>query len=184
MSTPPQTREWNATDYHRISGPQVSWGKKVLARVHLRGDELLMDAGCGTGRLTAELLQSLPRGRVVGVDLSQNMLAGAQDYLSPILAASFCWWLPICKIFHSSECLMAFSARLPFTGFWTTTVSFVACSARSGPEDGYSDSAAVVRIWHGYAVELANLRPRRSMSGTFAVFANRGPSMMLRLLRQ
>ena len=42
---------------------------------------MLMDAGCGTGRLTAELLQSLPRGRVVGVDLSQNMLAGARDYL-------------------------------------------------------------------------------------------------------
>jgi len=82
MSPPSKTREWNATDYHRLSGPQVSWGKKVLARVHLRGDEMLMDAGCGTGRLTAELLQSLPRGRVVGVDLSQNMLAGARDYLA------------------------------------------------------------------------------------------------------
>jgi len=84
MSTPFQTREWNANDYHRISGPQVSWGKKVLARVRLRGDEMLMDAGCGTGRLTAELLQSLPRGRVVGVDLSQNMLACARDYLTPL----------------------------------------------------------------------------------------------------
>ncbi len=82
MSSPSQTREWNATDYHRISEPQVSWGKKVLARVHLRGDEMLMDAGCGTGRLTAELLQSLPRGRVVGVDLSENMLAGARDHLA------------------------------------------------------------------------------------------------------
>ena len=82
MPNPSQTREWNATDYHRLSGPQVSWGKKVLAKVHLRGDEMLMDAGCGTGRLTGELLQSLPRGRVVGVDLSQNMLAGAQDYLA------------------------------------------------------------------------------------------------------
>ncbi|HXR14770.1 MAG TPA: methyltransferase domain-containing protein [Terriglobales bacterium] len=89
MSNPSQTREWNATDYHRISGPQVSWGEKVLARVHLRGDELLMDAGCGTGRLTAQLLQSLPRGRVVGVDLSQNMLVAAQDYLSPDFRGKF-----------------------------------------------------------------------------------------------
>jgi trans-aconitate methyltransferase len=89
MSNPSQTREWNATDYHRISGPQASWGKKVLARVRLRGDELLMDAGCGTGRLTAQLLQSLPRGRVVGVDLSQNMLAGAQDYLSADFGGKF-----------------------------------------------------------------------------------------------
>jgi trans-aconitate 2-methyltransferase len=82
MSNSSPTREWNAADYHRISGPQVSWGKKVLARVSLRGDEILMDAGCGTGRLTAELLQCLPRGRVVGVDLSQNMLAGARDFLT------------------------------------------------------------------------------------------------------
>jgi trans-aconitate 2-methyltransferase len=89
MSTPPQTREWNATDYHRISGPQVSWGKKVLARVRLHGDEMLMDAGCGTGRLTAELLQSLPRGRVVGVDLSVNMLAGARDYLATDFGGKF-----------------------------------------------------------------------------------------------
>jgi trans-aconitate 2-methyltransferase len=89
MSTPSQTREWNATAYHRISQPQVSWGKKVLARVRLRGDETLMDAGCGTGRLTAELLQNLPRGRVVGVDLSQNMLAGAHKFLTPDFRGKF-----------------------------------------------------------------------------------------------
>jgi len=89
MSNPSQTREWNASEYHRISGPQVSWGARVLARVNLRGDEWLMDAGCGTGRLTAQLLQSLPRGRVVGVDLSQNMLAATQDFLSPDFGGKF-----------------------------------------------------------------------------------------------
>jgi trans-aconitate 2-methyltransferase len=89
MSNSSQTREWNATEYHRISGPQVSWGKKVLAGVHLRGDEMLMDAGCGTGRLTGQLLQNLPRGWVVGVDLSQNMLAAAQDYLAPDFGGKF-----------------------------------------------------------------------------------------------
>ncbi|HYA23257.1 MAG TPA: class I SAM-dependent methyltransferase [Terriglobales bacterium] len=83
MSDPLPTREWDATAYHRVSGPQVSWGKKVLSRLKLRGDELLMDAGCGTGRLTAELLQELPQGRVVGVDLSENMLATARDHLRP-----------------------------------------------------------------------------------------------------
>ncbi|MGB6678113.1 MAG: methyltransferase domain-containing protein [Terriglobales bacterium] len=89
MSNPFQTREWNASEYHRISGPQASWGQRVLSRLHLRGDEWLMDAGCGTGRLTAQLLQSLPRGRVVGVDLSQNMLAAAQDFLSPDFDGKF-----------------------------------------------------------------------------------------------
>ncbi len=81
---PPSTsREWNSSEYHRVSGPQVSWGKKVLSRLRLRGDEMLLDAGCGTGRLTGELLQALPRGRVVAVDLSQNMLGTARDHLQP-----------------------------------------------------------------------------------------------------
>lgn len=76
------SREWNSDVYHRLSGPQVSWGKKVLARLRLRGDEAVLDAGCGTGRLTAELLDALPRGRVVGIDLSQNMLRSAREHLA------------------------------------------------------------------------------------------------------
>jgi trans-aconitate 2-methyltransferase len=87
MPNLPQSREWDATAYHRLSGPQVSWGKKVLAALKLRGDEFLMDAGCGTGRLTAELLQDLSEGRIVGVDLSQNMLATARDHLRPQFGA-------------------------------------------------------------------------------------------------
>src|SRR3984893_13947527 len=75
------SREWNSDVYHRLSEPQVSWGKKVMSRLRLRGDEAVLDAGCGTGRLTAELLDALPRGRVVGIDLSQNMLDSAREHL-------------------------------------------------------------------------------------------------------
>jgi trans-aconitate 2-methyltransferase len=81
--SPSISREWNSSVYHRLSGPQVSWGKKVLARLRLRGDEVVLDAGCGTGRLTAELMYALPMGRVVGIDLSQNMLSGAREHLWP-----------------------------------------------------------------------------------------------------
>jgi trans-aconitate 2-methyltransferase len=56
---------------------------QVLERLRLNGDETVMDAGCGTGRLTAGLLVRLPRGRVLGVDLSQNMLEEARSHLSP-----------------------------------------------------------------------------------------------------
>lgn len=77
----PRSREWNSSAYHRLSGPQVSWGKKVLSRLRLRGDEVILDAGCGTGRLTAELLGALPGGRVIGIDLSQNMLSAARETL-------------------------------------------------------------------------------------------------------
>jgi trans-aconitate 2-methyltransferase len=76
------SREWNAAAYERLSGPQLSWGKKVLERVHLRGDETVLDAGCGTGGLTVELISALPRGGVIAVDLSQNMLNKARDRLA------------------------------------------------------------------------------------------------------
>ena len=75
--------EWDAATYHRVSAPQVSWGQRVLARLALRGDETVVDAGCGTGRLTAELLERLPRGRVIAVDASANMLREAAAGLVP-----------------------------------------------------------------------------------------------------
>lgn len=81
-----QSSEWDAASYHRLSAPQFSWGRRVIDRLTLRGDETVMDAGCGTGRLTAGLLERLPRGRVAAVDLSQNMLEEAQSHLGPRFA--------------------------------------------------------------------------------------------------
>jgi len=78
-------REWNAPTYHRVSGPQFTWGQAVLDRLPLRGDELVLDLGCGTGRLTALLLERLPRGRAIGIDLSANMLATARREMHPDL---------------------------------------------------------------------------------------------------
>ena len=79
----PDGVEWNATVYHRVAQPHVSWGAKVLARLDLRGDETVLDAGCGTGRLTAEVLERLPNGRVIAFDRSQNMLDKAREELEP-----------------------------------------------------------------------------------------------------
>lgn len=107
-------REWNSAVYHRISAPQVSWGKKVLARLRLRGDELVLDAGCGTGRLTADLLNSLPRGHVVGVDSSQNMLISASEHLSShfgsrlSLVACDLLHLPFAQVFEGIVSTAAF----------------------------------------------------------------------------
>lgn len=75
--------EWNAADYHRVSGPQVSWGQKVLSRLPLAGNERTIDAGCGTGRLTGALLERLPGGRLVAIDRSWNMLLTARANLRP-----------------------------------------------------------------------------------------------------
>lgn len=91
-------REWNSAVYHRLSAPQVSWGKKVLSRLSLRGDEVVLDAGCGTGRLTAELLEALPKGYVVGIDLSQNMLQTAREHLAPQFGSRLS--LVVCDFLH------------------------------------------------------------------------------------
>jgi trans-aconitate 2-methyltransferase len=77
------TREWDAAAYHVLSNNQFQWGKKVLARAPLRGDESILDAGCGTGRLTAELVLRIPRGEVTALDLSENMLRAAREHLLP-----------------------------------------------------------------------------------------------------
>jgi len=74
--------EWDAATYHRISNPHMTWGARILARLPLRGDETVVDAGCGSGRLTAELLDRLPRGHVIAVDRSANMLAAARANLA------------------------------------------------------------------------------------------------------
>ena len=76
-------REWNAETYHRVSDPQYEWGLPVLERLPLEGHERVLDVGCGTGRLTEKLLERLPRGEVVALDLSFNMLQTAREYLRP-----------------------------------------------------------------------------------------------------
>lgn len=79
--------EWNATAYHKVSAPQTSWGQKVLNRLYLNGDERAIDAGCGSGRLTAELMERLPRGRLLAIDRSWNMLITARANLRPLLGS-------------------------------------------------------------------------------------------------
>lgn len=72
---------WDAKAYHVVSNPQFEWGKKVLERLVLKGDETVVDAGCGTGRLTALLCERLPRGRVIAVDRDSGMIAEARKHL-------------------------------------------------------------------------------------------------------
>lgn len=75
--------EWNAQSYHKVSGPQTSWGHKVLSRLAVNGDERAIDAGCGSGKLTGALMERLPEGRLVAIDRSWNMLLTARTNLRP-----------------------------------------------------------------------------------------------------
>jgi trans-aconitate methyltransferase len=74
--------EWNAEEYNQISEPQFRWGLEVLAELELAGDETVLDAGCGSGRLSAALLERLPRGRVIALDVSDGMLDVARRELA------------------------------------------------------------------------------------------------------
>jgi trans-aconitate 2-methyltransferase len=76
-------RDWDAATYDRISDPQFRWALEQLERLDLRGDELVLDAGCGSGRVTAELADRVPRGRVYGVDVAPSMVEHARATLGP-----------------------------------------------------------------------------------------------------
>jgi trans-aconitate 2-methyltransferase len=52
-------RDWDAATYARLSGPLTAMGSEVLDRLVLRGDETVLDAGCGTGNVTRLLLERL-----------------------------------------------------------------------------------------------------------------------------
>jgi trans-aconitate 2-methyltransferase len=74
-------REWDAETYDAVSDPQFNWGMEVLERLELHGDEAALDAGCGSGRVTAELAKRLPGGRVIALDASEAMIAKARERL-------------------------------------------------------------------------------------------------------
>lgn len=73
--------DWDAAVYHRVSAPQFEWGQRVLAGLELQGSERVLDAGCGTGRLTSLLHARLPHGQVVALDRSRDMTLRARAHL-------------------------------------------------------------------------------------------------------
>ncbi len=79
-------RAWDAESYDRVGGPMTDMARAVLDRLHLRGDEMVLDAGCGTGRVSALLLERLPHGRVIAVDADPEMVRVARSNLGDRVA--------------------------------------------------------------------------------------------------
>jgi trans-aconitate 2-methyltransferase len=75
------SRDWDAATYDRVSDIQLTWALEQLERLDLDGDEVVLDAGCGSGRVTALLADRVPRGRVYGVDVAPSMAAHAAEAL-------------------------------------------------------------------------------------------------------
>ncbi|MFZ0091931.1 MAG: methyltransferase domain-containing protein [Solirubrobacteraceae bacterium] len=74
-------RDWDATTYDRVSGPQQRWAAEQLDRLELAGDEVVLDAGCGSGKITLELVRRVPHGTVYAVDAAPSMIRHAQEAL-------------------------------------------------------------------------------------------------------
>lgn len=70
--------KWNAADYAANSVVQQTWARELIAKLKLRGDEHVLDVGCGDGKVTAEIARALPRGSVTGVDASPQMIEFAR----------------------------------------------------------------------------------------------------------
>src|SRR5208282_2776141 len=70
--------KWNAADYAANSVVQQSWARELIAKLNLRGDEQILDVGCGDGKVTAEIARAVPRGSVTGVDASAEMIGFAR----------------------------------------------------------------------------------------------------------
>jgi len=74
--------DWDGRTYDRIAGPQARWGRAVLDLLELTGTERVLDAGCGSGRVTEQLLDRFPGISVVALDGAPSMLAEARDRLA------------------------------------------------------------------------------------------------------
>lgn len=74
--------DWDAAGYDRVADPQEEWALEVLQRLELDGGETVLDAGCGSGRVTRHLLERLPTGRVIGVDAAPSMVEHAGEALA------------------------------------------------------------------------------------------------------
>jgi trans-aconitate 2-methyltransferase len=74
--------DWDARSYHVVARPHLAWGTRVVDRLQLAGTETVIDAGCGSGGVTKQLLQKLPAGQVVAVDQSPSMLEEARRNLA------------------------------------------------------------------------------------------------------
>ncbi|MGN6188386.1 MAG: class I SAM-dependent methyltransferase [Conexibacter sp.] len=81
--------EWDAGAYETVNAPMNARGNDAVARLELQGDETVLDAGCGTGQVTATLLERLPHGRVIALDGSTAMLDAARERFAGDARVSF-----------------------------------------------------------------------------------------------
>lgn len=71
--------KWNAKDYKNSSSSQQKWARELISKLEIKGNERVLDIGCGDGKITAEIAQKLPEGSVLGIDSSKEMIYLAKE---------------------------------------------------------------------------------------------------------
>ncbi len=71
--------EFDGQRYRQASAHQKEWGSRLISELALRGDERILDVGCGDGVLTAQLADRVPGGQVLGIDASTGMIEIARS---------------------------------------------------------------------------------------------------------
>lgn len=71
--------EFDGKQYKKASTHQKAWGAHLIAELNLKGDEKILDLGCGDGVLTAQLATIVPQGTVLGIDASRSMIDTANQ---------------------------------------------------------------------------------------------------------
>ncbi|MGI6453548.1 MAG: class I SAM-dependent methyltransferase [Syntrophomonadaceae bacterium] len=71
--------EFDGDKYNKGSRHQKEWGAKLVTELPLKGDERILDLGCGDGVVTKQLADRVPHGEVIGIDASEGMLKVAQN---------------------------------------------------------------------------------------------------------
>jgi trans-aconitate 2-methyltransferase len=142
--------EWDAPDYAQISALQKAMAEEVLALLHLKGSERVLDVGCGDGRVTAEVVKRVPHGAVVGVDSSVEMIKFAQSH----------WGAR-----HGSN--MRFEVgdarRLPFREEFDLVVSFNALHWIPEQEQALASIHAAMKTSATAQLRLVPAGPRKSL---------------------
>ena len=91
---------WDATTYDCISDAQESWGHEILECRRWKGNEIVLDAGCGSGRLTKILSTKVPQGKVIAVDSDLAMIILAKENLAKFSNIEFIKWIFLNYLLH------------------------------------------------------------------------------------
>jgi trans-aconitate methyltransferase len=102
--------KWNAKDYASNSEAQKKWAFELLTLLNLNGEESLLDIGCGDGKITAKIADTVPKGKVTGIDSSNEMVTLAKNSFPPKLFPNLTFdVMDACNIYFDQQYDIVFS---------------------------------------------------------------------------